>query len=128
MKVKKQMDKLEEIFNMQGELDQYIKDKRALTGAQGFTAEEWIQKKCLALLQETSELLNEVNFKWWKNPKPVNTEALHEELIDILHFWVSMCVDAELSADKVYEIYRKKNHENHDRQDGKSKKAGYHAN
>ncbi len=121
------MDKLSEIFRMQGELDAYIKEKRELSGEKGYTPAEWIQKKCLAMLDETAEVLNEVNYKWWKNPKPVDSQALAEELIDILHFWVSMCIDAGLTAEKAYEIYKQKNDENRARQDGKSAKSGYGA-
>jgi dimeric dUTPase (all-alpha-NTP-PPase superfamily) len=30
-----------------------------------------MQKEVLAMLSELSEVLDEVNFKWWKNPRPV---------------------------------------------------------
>jgi len=116
------MDKLDEIFGLQAELDAYIKAKRETAE---LSKEEWIQKKCLALLDETAELLNEVNYKWWKNPKPFNRDAVCEELVDMLHFWVSMCVDAGLTPEKIYETYRYKNRVNRARQDGKSEKPGY---
>jgi len=117
------MDKLQEIFKEQKQLDAHIIAKRNLEGK--YTTEEWIAKKCLALMDETSELLNEVNYKWWKNPKTLDKSAIGEELVDILHFWVSMCIDAGLTADDVYNIYMHKNTENHNRQDGKSNKEGY---
>jgi len=117
------MDKLEQIFTAQKHLDQYIKQKKGLENK--FSKEEWIQKKCLALLDETAELLNEVNYKWWKNPKELNEKDIKEELVDILHFWVSMCLDIGLSAEEVHKIYFEKNKENLNRQDGKSLKKGY---
>ena len=120
------MDKLEEIFKMQEQLDAYIIGKRNCFA--GNTPEERIQKKCLALLDETAELLNEVNYKWWKNPKPVNIGNVQEELIDMLHFWVSMCLDAGLTPDKIHEVYLRKNKENLNRQDGTSIKSGYNIN
>ena len=116
------MDKLDEIFNMQASLDAYIKSKRDIPA---FSREEWIQKKCLALIDETAELLNEVNYKWWKNQKPVDESAAAEELVDMLHFWVSMCIDLSIPPQRVYEIYQSKNQENRARQDGKSVKPGY---
>jgi len=116
------LDKLEEIFKMQTTLDAYIKDKRKTNP---YSTEEWVQKKCLALMDETAELLNEVNYKWWKAPKELDKEAIHEELIDMLHFWVSMCVDVGLTPERAFEIYRHKNNENIKRQDGKSEKKGY---
>jgi len=117
------MDKLDEIFSCQQQLDDYISKKRALRN--NFTPEEWVQKKALALIDEVAELLNEVNYKWWKNPKPVDKQKVAGELIDILHFWVSMCNTMGLSANDVYKIYMNKNNENKDRQDGKSEKQGY---
>ena len=115
------MDKLDVIFNMQAALDGFITDERKLE----FTKEQWVQKRILALISELSEVLDEVNFKWWKNPKPADDAALKEELVDVLHFYIGMCVDAGLTADELYEIYLKKNKENYDRQTGKSMKAGY---
>ena len=116
------MDKLDTIFAMQKALDGEIETRR---GLHGFAKEEWIQKDILAILSELAELLDEVNFKWWKNPKPLNDQAIKEELIDILHFFVSMCIRAGMSADDMYEIYRAKNQENFDRQHGLSSKPGY---
>lgn len=120
------MDKLDEIFSMQSLLDGYISRERELDGK--FTQSEWIQKKSLALIDEVTELLNEVNYKWWKNPKPVNERAVKEEIVDILHFFVSICLTAGMTADELYEIYCDKNSENIARQQGKSQKPGYELN
>ncbi|MCL2675540.1 MAG: dUTPase [Firmicutes bacterium] len=115
------MDKLDTIFKMQKELNDYIIEKRSLN----FTKEEWIQKRSLALIDEVAELLNEINYKWWKNPKPVDEKAVKEELVDILHFYIGMCIDGGLSADELFQIYLDKNKENYDRQRGLSQKKGY---
>lgn len=115
------MDKLDVIFELQKKLDTDIQQRRSLD----FTMEEWLQKDVLAMVSELSELLSEVNFKWWKNKKPVDEEALHGELVDILHFFISMCIRAGLTPDKLYEGYVEKNRENFDRQYGRSDKKGY---
>ncbi len=114
-------DKLEVIFELQKKLDTDIQERRGLD----FPMEEWLQKDVLAMISELSELLDEVNFKWWKNKKPVDEEALHGELVDILHFFVSMCIRSGMDADKLYEGYIAKNRENFDRQYGRSQKKGY---
>ena len=75
--------------------------------------------------EELAELLDEVNFKWWKNPHELNKESLHEELSDILHFFISMCLEAGMTAEDLYNVYVGKNKENHARQDGTSQKTGY---
>lgn len=115
------MDKLDVIFEMQKLLDDDIASRRHLE----FSTEEWMQKEVLAMLSELSEVLDEVNFKWWKNKKPLDGEALKGELVDILHFFVSMCIRSGMSADELFEKYRLKNKENFDRQYGRSQKKGY---
>lgn len=116
------MDKLDEIFRLQGFFQQELIEKRGLSG---ISPQEWIQKQTLAMVSELAELLEEVNFKWWKNPKPLDEGALKEELVDILHFFVSMCLTAGMSPEELYRIYLEKNRENILRQEGKGKKPGY---
>ncbi len=118
------MDRLEEMLRIQRSLNDQIKEKR---GLQGVGKAEWLQKYALAMLSETAEMLDEVNFKWWKNPKPVNEKALKEELVDILHFFLSMCLAAGMDAEEIHRLYLEKNRENVARQEGRSQKPGYAA-
>jgi len=115
-------DRLSELFKLQQSLNDDIRTKRNLDG---YTHEEWIQKHTLAMLSELAELLDEVNFKWWKNPKPIDEGALKEELVDILHFYISMCLEAGLTPQELFDRYISKNKENFDRQSGRSQKPGY---
>lgn len=117
-------DKLDVIFELQKSLDEDIAARRNLD----HTPEEWIRMDVLAMVSELAELLDEVNFKWWKNPKPINEESLHGELVDILHFFISMCIRAGMSPESLYEGYIAKNRENFDRQYGRSQKKGYDVN
>ena len=71
------MDKLDVIFAMQEKFDQDVIKNR---GLQDVTPEQWIQKQTLAMLSELAELIAEVNFKWWKNPKPVDIGNVREEV------------------------------------------------
>ncbi len=120
-----QFDKLDVIFKLQNELDTDIREKRNL---HNISKEEWTQKKVLAMLSELSELLDEVNFKWWKNPKKVDEKLVKEELVDILHFFVSMCLTYDFTSEELFEMYKSKHQENFDRQYGKSTKEGYDIN
>lgn len=115
------MDKLERIFEYQNKFDSEIIEKRGLS----FTMEEWIQKETLAMMSELAELIDEVQFKWWKNPKPTDVGAVKGELVDILHFFVSMCIKTGMDADELFALYMEKNKENFDRQYGLSQKKGY---
>ena len=114
------MDKLTKIFEMQASLDKYMIDKRNL---HGYTSDEWIQKKTLALVSELAELIDEVNFKWWKAKK--DKPKVKDELVDILHFFVSMCIDAGLTAEELFDMYIAKNAENIKRQQGQSTEKDY---
>ena len=116
------MDKLEHIFALQQGFQDKLKQERGLAD---IPMEQWLQKQTLAMISELAELLEEVNFKWWKNPHPLDRANIHEELSDILHFFVSMCIEAGMSADDLYAMYVGKNRENVRRQDGLSTKPGY---
>ncbi|MGI6005834.1 MAG: dUTPase [Christensenellales bacterium] len=117
-----QKDKLDVIFELQNKFDTDLADRRGLHDIDSAT---WIQKEVLAMISELGELLDEVNFKWWKNEKPVDEAAVKGELVDILHFFVSMCLKMDMTATELYELYLEKNRENFRRQDGLSEKSGY---
>jgi dimeric dUTPase (all-alpha-NTP-PPase superfamily) len=116
------MDKLENIFKYQNRFDSELMERR---GLENIPMDVWIQKETLAMLSELAELIDEVNFKWWKNEKPVDTDKVKEELVDILHFFVSMCLKTGMDANELHQRYLNKNKENFARQHGKSVKAGY---
>lgn len=117
------MDKLDEIFRLQGLFDQDLIKRRNIPD---IPWNEWIQKEVLAVVSELGELLDEVSFKWWKD-QSVDPEAVKEELVDILHFFISMCIKAGISSEDLYNAYIKKNQENFARQEGRSEKQGYYS-
>jgi dimeric dUTPase (all-alpha-NTP-PPase superfamily) len=119
------MDKLDIIFDMQQRFQDELISRRALGD---ISMERWLQMQTLAMVSELAELIDEVNFKWWKNPKPVDDSRVREELVDILHFFISMCVHAGLSSSELFERYMRKNQENFDRQNGKTGQEGYKVN
>jgi dimeric dUTPase (all-alpha-NTP-PPase superfamily) len=114
-------DRLEDIFTWQARFNNQIRETRSLD----FSASEWMQREAIGLMVELGEVMEEARYKWWKNPVPIDGEKLHEELVDVLHFFISMCIDAGLDAEGLYQGYLKKNQENFRRQDGLSDKPGY---
>ena len=116
------MDKLDTIFEMQKALNDDIVRVRHL---EDITPDQWQQKLTLAMLSEMAEALEGTDFKWWKNPKEKDPDYLKEEIVDMLHFLVSMALRAGMSAEEMYERYLAKNKENFDRQHGRSQKPGY---
>jgi dimeric dUTPase (all-alpha-NTP-PPase superfamily) len=115
------MDKLEKIFEYQDRFDSELIETRGLD----YSMEEWIQKETLAMVSELAELIDEVQFKWWKNKKETDVGAVRDELVDVLHFFVSMCLKTGMDAEELYRRYMEKNKENFDRQHGLSQKKGY---
>ena len=80
---------LDRMFEIQGYLDRRIRYSRRLMG------ENLISKKVLALQVEIAELAQEVGdaWKYWKTPRPRNRERVLEELVDVLHFLLSIGLD-----------------------------------
>jgi dimeric dUTPase (all-alpha-NTP-PPase superfamily) len=115
-------DRLEHIFALQMAFNEDLIRRR---GLDGIPMERWLQMQTLAMMSELAELIDEVNFKWWKNPKPIDQDAVRGELVDLLHFFISMCLSAGMSAEELYQRYLKKNQENFNRQNGLSAKPGY---
>lgn len=118
----KNMDKLDKIFLMQKALNDDIAERRGLDRSD---KSEWLQRQTLAMMSEMAELIDEVNFKWWKNPKPLDDEKIKYEIVDILHFFVSMCLTSGMDSKELFDLYLNKNKENFDRQNGLSAKQGY---
>lgn len=112
---------LKEIFELQDKFDRAVVEHRGLD----YSREVWIQKEILAIISELSEVLDEVNFKWWKDPQPLDGNRLKEEIVDVLHFFVSMCLKAGIGPEELHQAYLLKNQENFARQRGQSEKEGY---
>tara|TARA_A100001015_G_scaffold204127_1_gene228132 strand:+ start:1349 stop:1762 length:414 start_codon:yes stop_codon:yes gene_type:complete len=78
----------------------------------------------LALRQESAEAVDSLNWKWWKKDED-DWDNVKVELVDMLHFWVSMCSIVGLNAEDVYKLYFKKNKLNHNRQEQGYKEGTY---
>lgn len=104
------MDKLKEMVKLQTELMARLKVK--------MYSEEQTQKMLFAICCELGEIGDEINWKPWKKTvKVINLVTLRTELIDVLHFALELCIMWGLDADTIFEIYKDKMQENHERQD-----------
>ena len=77
-----------------------------------------------AIWVECAELMDHFGWKWWKKQE-TDIGNVKVELVDILHFFVSMCTVAGMNANDVMALYFKKNKLNHKRQDGGYKEGTY---
>jgi dimeric dUTPase (all-alpha-NTP-PPase superfamily) len=109
------MDKLEEIFSLQDELN-----SRIGVVTQGLDEEEqrkWILNYVRAMQQELAELTDSVPWKWWAKYQEFDKQNARVEVVDLFHFLISLAQVLGMSADDVYDAYLKKNKVNHQRQD-----------
>lgn len=85
------------------------------------TIETLTQHYVLAMHVELDEFIEWTNWKKWKKTRveydDERIKELQVELIDLLHFWISLCILWEVTPEKVFDLYFEKNKENHNRQD-----------
>tara|TARA_A100001011_G_scaffold127497_1_gene134504 strand:+ start:265 stop:669 length:405 start_codon:yes stop_codon:yes gene_type:complete len=115
---------LQAIFDKQIELNTKINTKLYEEIEDPEVRRRWFKDFELALRQESAEAIDSLNWKWWKKD-PDDWDNVKIELVDMLHFWVSMCTIAGLSAQEVMDLYFKKNKLNHDRQEQGYKEGTY---
>lgn len=108
-------DRLEDLLLLQRRLqeDCYHTDFDGMDNEERIA---FIRQNVLALEDELHEALREVGWKSWAKTKYVHETRLQEELIDALHFMLSLLLAANMDADDVYERYLTKNKINRRRQ------------
>ena len=135
-------DKLDQLFALQLELNDRIFAKKDIRDNEGkvltmaaLMAEaqksglgpntkvnEWLGKYLQALDDESRELKEELLCKWWSKDH-LDMQNIRVEIIDQLHFWMSLAMTAGLDAEGVFRIYMQKNAVNHARQENDYSKA-----
>ncbi len=100
-------DKLDLMFKHQTKLQQSLRVKFD----QGY-----YNIMTLALIDEAMESLRETPWKPWKNKQKLNKVLLKEELVDLFHFFMNLCIFAGMSSLELYQKYMIKNEENFKRQ------------
>jgi dimeric dUTPase (all-alpha-NTP-PPase superfamily) len=108
-------DKLDEIFRLQEQLN-----ARLGVNTNEMNDEErqhWMLNYCRAMSQEIAELTDSVPWKWWAKYQKFDKQNARVEVVDLLHFLISLAQVLEMSADDVFSAYTKKHKVNLDRQD-----------
>jgi dimeric dUTPase (all-alpha-NTP-PPase superfamily) len=113
-------DQWRELFRMQKSLN-----ARIGVHTDGMSEAEktrWILNYCRAMSQELAELTDSVPWKWWAKYQNFDEQNARVEVVDLLHFLISMAQVLGMGADDVFRAYVKKNEVNLKRQD-----SGYSA-
>ena len=129
-------DKLETLFAMQTELNDRIFVKKNIRDGEGKTlsmatlkaeaaqtdlgpntkVNEWLGKYLQAMDDESRELKEELLWKWWSKDH-LDMQNIRVEIVDQLHFWISLALTAGMDAETVFKVYMQKHAVNHARQD-----------
>jgi len=133
-------DKLEELFELQASLNDFVFQKQNLRSVDGSPlnmesliqqakadggigpntdTNTWLSKYLTAMEDESRELRDELLWKWWSKDK-LDMQNIRVEIVDQLHFWLSLAMVSGMDAQKVYDLYMQKNQVNIERQ-----KSGY---
>jgi len=111
----KHPDKLAGLFYLQKLLNKRIGvDTDNMTAAQ---RQQWLLNYCLAMRQEVAELVDCVPWKWWASYQKFDRQNARVEIVDLLHFLISMAQVMEMTPDELFEAYTKKHIVNLARQD-----------
>lgn len=90
---------LTELFATQAKLDKHIADKHNLNESELF------DERTLACLVELAEQANETqSFKYWKQNKDIDRGNESEELVDILHFLLSLGNLLKIEVDESFTV------------------------
>ena len=137
-------DKLDQLFTLQTELNDRIFSKKDIRDREGKTltmsvlmaeagstqplgpntlVNEWLGKYLAALDDESRELREELLWKWWSKDH-LDMQNIRVEIVDQLHFWISLALTAGMSAGDVFNVYMQKNAINHARQEQGYSRAG----
>ena len=108
-------DQLRELFRMQKALNQRIGVNTDAMSQEEKT--RWILNYCRAMTQELAELTDSVPWKWWAKYQNFDEQNARVEVVDLFHFLISSAQVLGMSADDVFEAYRKKNEVNLQRQE-----------
>jgi dimeric dUTPase (all-alpha-NTP-PPase superfamily) len=112
-------DRLQQLFNLQQQLNRRIGvDTDGMTEAE---RRRWLLQYCRAASQEIAELTDCVPWKWWARYQTFDAQNARVEIVDLLHFVISLAQVAGMDADDVFKAYTKKHQVNLNRQE-----SGYH--
>jgi dimeric dUTPase (all-alpha-NTP-PPase superfamily) len=112
------MDKLDKIFELQKGLQEKLGNTNILYN------QPYLNLNFLAITCELMEAMAETQWKnpttvsfGWKISQEFHKEKLQEELVDVFHFYVNLCLAAGLTPQDLFLKYMDKNKINHERKE-----------
>ena len=105
---------LNEMFSKQKELLEFLYEKRPSAYSMDLDMKLFISG--FAMLDEVHELLQNVNWKPWKDKHPHDDNNMLEEIVDIMHFLIQFSILKGFTAEDVFNKFLLKSDENKQRQ------------
>ena len=108
-------DMLTHLFEMQTQLN-----RRIGVECENMSEEDqqkWLLNYCRAMSQEIAELTDSVPWKWWAKYQKFDRQNARVEVVDLLHFLISLAQVLGMSAEDIYKMYLAKNKVNFQRQE-----------
>jgi dimeric dUTPase (all-alpha-NTP-PPase superfamily) len=79
--------------------------------------QQWMLNYCRALTQEAAELTDCMPWKWWASYQKFDKQNARVEIVDLLHFVISLAQVMGITPEDLFEAYTKKHRVNLARQE-----------
>lgn len=108
-------DRLGHLFDLQKQLNRRIGvDTDTMIDEE---RQRWLLQYCRAMSQEIAELTDCVPWKWWARYQTFDRQNARVEIVDLLHFVISLAQVAGMGPDEIFAAYCKKHEVNLSRQE-----------
>jgi len=114
-------DKLDMLFDIQYDFQNELENLERIKDPK--MKQEFVNQTILALHEEAVEAMKESAYKnpnyvefGWKKQQEWNEDNFKEEIIDLMHFVINLCVAVNMKSDEFYKIFINKNKKNRLRQ------------
>jgi len=94
---------LHTIFEMQDKLNQRCGVYPDIISKDPEETKKWTLNMLRAYQQELAELMESIPWRWWENTK-FDEQNARVELVDMIHFVVSMAINVNLTPEEIFKI------------------------
>jgi len=110
-------DKLDTIFELQKKFNKSVGVDTDEISKDEQLQQQWILNYCRAIQQEISELIDCCQWKWWATYQKFDKQNAKVEIVDLVHFVISLAQVLGMTPGDLYQSYLKKNEINFKRQE-----------
>jgi len=110
-------DKLDTIFELQKKFNKSVGVDTDEISKDEQLQQQWILNYCRAVQQEIAELTDCCRWKWWAKYQEFDKQNAKVEIVDLVHFVISLAQVLGMTPDDLYQSYLKKNKINFKRQE-----------